>query len=370
MQGADPELFRKKKGDESAAGVLPGFLLLCEKVGREPRFPCSLRAWKKTGDRNSKMHKPSIWRSERVKTLFPYALLVIPPLCWGGNAVLARGVVDILPPVSFAFWRWCIAFAILFPFTHHTLKKDWGAVLKSWKMILVLSFFGIACFNTLLYRAAHTTTAINISLIQTIMPAMIILISRAIFKETVKGLQLSGVILSIAGAVLIALKGKWNTLITMSFTEGDMLMLLAVLTYALYSALLRKRPAVNPLSFLTVTFGIGTLMLLPLYVLELLWTGGFPLEHAAILSIVYVALFPSIIAYFCWNRGIELIGANKAGLFMNLTPVFATAMAIIFLGESLEAFHVVGMVFIFGGMILFNRRGSKLSSFSVKKQDV
>ena len=303
------------------------------------------------------MHKPSIWKSTRVKVLFPYVLLLIPPLCWGGNAVLARGVVHILPPVSFAFWRWCIAFVILFPFTRHTVKKDWGAVVQSWKMIFVLSFFGIACFNTLLYRAAHTTTAINVSLMQTIMPAMIILISWVIFKETIRGLQLVGVILSIFGAVFIALKGKWSTLITMSFTEGDMLMLLAVLTYALYSALLRKRPAINPLSFLTVTFGIGTLMLLPLYVAELVYTGSFPIEHAAILSILYVALFPSIIAYFCWNKGIELIGANRAGLFMNLTPVFATAMAIIFLGESLEAFHLVGMAFIFGGMIIFNRRG-------------
>ena len=230
-------------------------------------------------------------------------------------------------------------------------------MVQSWRIVLVLSFFGIACFNTLLYRAAHTTTAINVSLMQTIMPAMIILISRIIFKETIRGLQLVGVVLSIFGAVFIALKGKWNTLITMSFTEGDILMLVAVVTYALYSALLRKRPAINPLSFLTVTFGIGTLMLLPPYVLELFWTGSFPLQHAAILSILYVAIFPSIVAYFCWNRGIELIGANRAGLFMNLTPVFATAMAIVFLGESLEAFHLVGMAFIFVGMIIFNRRG-------------
>ena len=303
------------------------------------------------------MTKSSVWKNPRIKAAFPYVLLLVPPLCWGGNAVLARGVVDILPPVSFAFWRWCIAFAILFPFTRHTLKKDWPIVLESWKIILVLSFFGTACFNTLLYRAAHTTTAINVSLMQTTMPATIILISRAFFKETIRGFQLVGVILSIVGASIIALKGKWHTLIAMSFTEGDLLMLLAVITYALYSALLRKRPSIYPMSFLTVIFGIGALMLLPLYVLELLWTGFFPLKHETILSILFVALFPSIIAYYCWNRGIELIGANRAGLFMNLTPVFATAMAIIFLGETVHSFHMVGMVFIFGGMILFNRRG-------------
>lgn len=303
------------------------------------------------------MTKPSIWKNPRIEAAVPYALLLVPPLCWGGNAVLARGVVDILPPVSFAFWRWCIAFTILFPFTRHTLKKDSTELFKSWKIILVLSFFGIACFNTLLYRAAHTTTAINVSLIQTIMPAMIILISRAFFKERIKKLQVAGVILCIVGASLIALKGKWNTLITMSFTEGDLLMFLAVFAYALYSAFLRKRPAVNPMSFLTVIFGIGTLMLLPLYVMEILSSGSFPLKPTAIFSILFVALFPSIIAYFCWNRGIEMIGANRAGLFMNLTPVFATIMAIIFLGESLQPFHITGMVFILGGMIIFNRRG-------------
>jgi drug/metabolite transporter (DMT)-like permease len=303
------------------------------------------------------MTKLPIWKSRRVKAAFPYALLLVPPLCWGGNAVLARGVVDILPPVSFAFWRWCIAFAILFPFARNSLKKDCTVMLKSWKIILLFSFFGIGCFNTLLYRAAHTTTAINISLIQTIMPAMIILISRIFFKESIRGLQLVGVILCIVGASLIALKGKWQTLITMSFTEGDLLLLLAVFSYALYSAFLRKRPAVNPLSFLTIIFGVGALMLLPLYIMELLLSGFFPLRYAAILSILFVALFPSIIAYFCWNRGIEEIGANKAGLFMNLTPVFATIMAIIFLGESIQTFHITGMAFIFGGMVIFNRRG-------------
>ncbi len=313
------------------------------------------------------MQESSIWKSSPIKDLFPYLLLLIPPLCWGGNAVIARGVINILPPVSFAFWRWAIAFLILLPFTRHSLKKDCGAIVHSWKMLLVLSFFGIACFNSLLYRAAHTTTAINVSLIQTIMPATIILISRILFHETIRRLQLAGVVLSIFGAVLIALKGQWNTLITMSFTEGDILMLVAVITYALYSALLRKRPLMNPLSFLTVTFGIGAFMLLPLYIFEIFWIGAFPLRHATIFSILYVALFPSIVAYFCWNRGIELIGANKAGLFMNLTPVFATTLAILFLNESLEIFHLVGMAFVFAGMILFNRPGSNLSSFAAKK---
>ncbi len=133
------------------------------------------------------------------------------------------------------------------------------------------------------------------------------------------------------------------------------MMMAAVILYALYSALLRQRPAIHPLSFLIYTFGLGILFLLPLYVWELSGSQTITLTHDVVLSILYVALFPSIVAYFCWNRGVEVIGANRAGLFINLIPVFASVLAILFLGETLQGFHIIGMALIFGGMILFNR---------------
>ena len=129
----------------------------------------------------------------------------------------------------------------------------------------------------------------------------------------------------------------------------------AVILYALYSALLRKRPAIHPLSFLVYTFGLGIIFLLPLYIWELAGSATLTVTYPVILSILYVALFPSIVAYFCWNRGVEVLGANRTGLFINLIPVFASILAILFLGETLQAFHIVGMVLIFSGMILFNR---------------
>jgi len=141
----------------------------------------------------------------------------------------------------------------------------------------------------------------------------------------------------------------------MSFAPGDILMMGAVILYALYSALLRQRPAIHPLSFLIYTFGLGILFLLPLYVWELSGSQTITLTRDVVLSILYVALFPSIVAYFCWNRGVEVIGANRAGLFINLIPVFASVLAILFLGETLQGFHIIGMALIFGGMILFNR---------------
>jgi len=289
--------------------------------------------------------------------LLPYFLLLIPPLCWGGNAVLARGVVDVVPPVSLAFWRWIAALAILLPFTFGHVKRDWKTAMDSWQWLLVLSFLGVSCFNSMLYTAAHTTTAINVSLMQTAMPAMIILISWIVFKEKISSIQLVGVMVSMVGACFIVVRGQWRILLTMELVKGDVLMLIAVFVYALYSALFRKRPSIHPLSLLVLTFGWGALMLLPLYIWELVVVGPFSLSLAALMSILYVAVFPSVVAYFCWNRGIELIGANRAGLFTYLIPVFASVMAILFLGETLRGYHVMGMVLILVGMVIFNRRG-------------
>ena len=289
------------------------------------------------------------------RSSLPYLLTALAPLCWGGNIVLARGVADIIPPVSFAFWRWTIAFIILLPFTWSRARQDWPRVIKSWKIMSVLSILGISFFNTILYTAMHTTTAINGAMIQTTMPAVIILVTLLLFKETVSKLQILGVAVCILGAFIVILRGRWATLLGMSFAPGDILMMGAVILYALYSALLRQRPAIHPLSFLIYTFGLGILFLLPLYVWELSGSQTITLTRDVVLSILYVALFPSIVAYFCWNRGVEVIGANRAGLFINLIPVFASVLAILFLGETLQGFHIIGMALIFGGMILFNR---------------
>jgi len=289
------------------------------------------------------------------RTAWPYLLTAVAPLCWGGNIVLARGVADIIPPVSFAFWRWTIAFVILLPFTWRTARQDWSRVAKSWKIMSVLSILGISVFNTMLYTAVHTTSAINGAMIQTTMPAVIILATLVMFKEKVTRLQILGVAICIIGAFIVILRGRWDTLLGMSFVKGDILMMGAVIVYALYSALLRQRPAIHPLSFLIYTFGLGVIFLLPLYIWELAGSATMTLTFQVILSILYVALFPSIVAYFCWNRGVEVIGANRAGLFINLIPVFASILAILFLGETLQAFHIIGMALILGGMILFNR---------------
>ena len=299
--------------------------------------------------------RPSSVPQNRSFNWRPYLLLAVAPLCWSGNIVLARGVVDLIPPVTLAFWRWTVAALLLWPFAYPFARKDWPLFTRHWKIMVFLSLVGISGFNTLLYMAVHTTTAINGALIQTTMPAVIILISLLAFKEKVTRLQSLGVALCILGAGLVVLRGRLSTFLDLSFVQGDLLMLVAVLLYAFYSAYLQRRPLIHPLSFLIYTFVLGALGLLPLYLLELIYSPPFDLNTKAVASVLYVAAFPSIVAFFCWNRGVELIGANRAGLFINFIPVFASIMAIIWLGESLRAFHLIGMLLIFGGMVLFNR---------------
>lgn len=290
----------------------------------------------------------------RPKALIPYALLTVAPLCWAGNIVLARGVIDLISPATFAFGRWTMAFLIVLPLGWRHVRRQWPVVRRGWKSLLLLSLLGISCFNTLLYTAVHTTTAINGALIQTAMPAVIILINLLFYSEKSNAVQLTGVFVSIAGAALIVLRGDVGTLMALSFVKGDLLMIIAVSLYALYSVLLRKRPVIHPLGFLAVTFGLGALGLLPLCLREVVTAGLPEPDWRVVGSIFYVAVFPSILAYFSWNRGVELIGANRAGLFVNLVPLFASVLAVLFLDESIRWFHFVGALMIFGGVRLFH----------------
>ena len=269
--------------------------------------------------------------------------------------MLAKGVANLIPPVALAFWRWAIAFLILLPLTWPYVKRDWKTALAGWKILGLLALFGITSFNTLLYMAVHTTTAINVALIQTTISAIIILISWMLYGDRVSWIQALGVTLCVAGAGVVVLKGRWQALVDLAVVQGDLIMIVAVIFYSLYSALLPKRPNIHPMSFLVYSFGLGCMGLLPFYLWEMSVLGTFPLTPGVACSIGYVALFPSIVAYFCWNRGVAVIGPNRTGLFINLIPVFAAILAIVFLGESLEAFHLAGMVLILLGFVMFNR---------------
>jgi drug/metabolite transporter (DMT)-like permease len=276
-------------------------------------------------------------------------------LCWAGNIVLGKGVANLIPPVALAFWCWAVAFLILLPLTWPYVKRDLHTAFAGWKMICLLAFFGVTTFNTLLYLSVHTTTAINVALIQTTMPAVIIIMSLIVYSERITWLQTAGVMLCMTGAGVVVLKGSWRALVDMALVQGDLVMLLAVVFYASYSALLPKRPNIHPFSFLTYAFGVGCLGLLPVYIWEWVSVGAFAVTPKTLGSIAYVEVFPSIVAYFCWNQGVAVIGANRTSLFINLIPIFTAILAILFLGESLKIYHLAGMGLILIGFTLFNR---------------
>lgn len=286
----------------------------------------------------------------------PYLLLVITTLSWAGNTVLARGVVEVLPPLTLAFWRWLTALLLLLPFAWPFLKRDWPVVRASLPILALISLAGVSCYNTFLYIGVQTTTAINSGLILATGPAAIVLMSRLVLGQRISPAQAAGLLLSFAGVALVIAQGSASALARLAFVRGDLWVVGSVLASAVFSVFLRFRPKLHPASLVFCTFVLGLLFLLPFYAWERAIYPPVDFTPGVISSILYVAVAPSIIAFFCWNRGIELIGPNRAGLFLYLTPVFVAALAWLFLGEALYWYHFAGMLLIFGGMILFNRR--------------
>lgn len=294
---------------------------------------------------------------KKPETARPYVLLSLAVLFWAGNFILGRAVRADVPPIALAFWRWAIASLLVCGPALAALRRDWGTIGQHWPILLLLAGTGVATFNTLVYMGLQHTVAINAFLMQTLMPVFIVILSFVLFRERINRGQAGGVILCLIGAITIIVQGDLQVMLNLSLNPGDLLVLLAVISYAGYTVLLRKRPAIHPLSFLAVTFVIGTLMLLPLYLWESLMVRPIQWNGVTLLSVGYVGIFPSIISYLCYNRGVERIGANRAGLFLYLMPVFGSAMAVFFLSESFRWFHWAGIVLIASGIVTTLRGG-------------
>lgn len=285
----------------------------------------------------------------------PYLLLTLAVLFWAGNFILGRAFHAEIPPVALAFWRWLgAAVLITWPALPH-LRRDQAALCRAWPAILLLALLGIAAFNTLAYSGLQYTQAINAFLIQSLMPVMIVVLSFLLFHERVSFLQTLGIIVSLSGAVMIITRGQIGNLWSLSFNHGDVLVTAAIACYAGYSVMLRKRPQAHPLAFICTIFWIGTILLLPLYVWETLNVAVMQVKLTSLMVIAYVMVFPSIVSYLCYNRGVELVGANRAGLFIHLMPVFGSLMAVVFLGEAFRWFHSAGVILIGIGIYMATR---------------
>lgn len=289
----------------------------------------------------------------------PYLLMALATLFWAGNFVLGRAVSGEVPPVGLAFWRWFGGALVVAAFALPRLRADWPTIRASAGILLLLSFLGIAVFNTLIYTGLRFTTAISALLMQSAQPVVIIIFSFLLFRDTVTPRQIAAVAISLVGVLVIIAQGNMAALGALSLNIGDLIVLVAVFSYAAYTALLRRRPRIHPLSFLFVTFLVGAAMLLPLYVWESLSGAPMRLNLVTLGAVGYVVIFPAILAYLCYNRGVELLGANRAGHFFHLQPVFGTLLAILFLGERFQLFHAAGIGLIIAGILLATlRRGS------------
>lgn len=282
----------------------------------------------------------------------PALLLVLAVLFWAGNFVLGRAVREAVPPVALAFWRWTLAGLLVAPFGARSLWRDRSLVRAHLPAVLLLSLIGIATFNTLVYLGLHTTTALNAFLLQALMPVFIVLIGRIVFRDRVVPLQGAGIVLSLVGAIVVVVHGDLGQLLGLQLEPGDALVLIAVISYAGYSAFLRSRPPLEPMAFLLLIFALGSAMLLPFYLWESLSGHPVRLTLTALASFAYVGVFPSILSYLAFNRGVELLGAARAGLFMHLLPLFGAVLSVLLLGERLHPYHGLGAVFIVGGIVL------------------
>jgi drug/metabolite transporter (DMT)-like permease len=286
----------------------------------------------------------------------PYLLLSLTSLFWAGNSIVGRTVAGHFPPLTLSFLRWLFAFLIILPFAWRNLQNDWPAIRSKLGVMIVMSICGIAAFNTLLYSALEYTTALNAVLLQSSTPLFVAAWSLALLRARLTVMQGMGIFVSLIGVLVIIMHGDLTKLANIEFNRGDLLILLALFIFGIYSALVSRRPAIQQTSFLAFTFGCGALCLLPLFVWEL-FARPLPEPTAPnLFAMIYVAVFPSILAYVCYNRGVQLIGPNRSAPFFHLVPAFGSAMAIVFLGEQPQLFHLVGYVMVLAGIFVASRR--------------
>lgn len=288
----------------------------------------------------------------------PYLLLSLTSLFWAGNIVLGRYAAGHVPPVALGFIRWTGAFLLLIAFAWPFLKRDWPAIRAHLGVMLALTLAGITIYNTMAYWGLQYTQAINALLIASVHPLLVAGWSLILYRERLTGWQTLGISLSLCGVLLILTRGDFAVLRELRFNVGDVVFFCAQILYSFYATLIKSRPNIHPMSFLAFTIGVGALFLSPVYAAELASGRTFPFDLKSLLILGYIAVFPSLLAYLFFNRGIELIGPNRAAPFYHLIAVFGSVLAIVFLGERPEWFHGVGYGLVIAG-IYIGTRGHK-----------
>ena len=285
-------------------------------------------------------------------------MLVCATLFWAGNFMVGKlAFLENIPPMSLVFFRWLLVWIILLPFTYKDILKNKDIILSNLPVLSFLALTSVGLFNTFTYLALVHTQVINASLFNTAIPAMIIFLCFLLKIEKTNKFQIFGLIISVFGILSIITKLDLNILLSLNFNKGDLIMIGGVITWGLYSSFLKKKKFTLPLLTLVhVLCTFGLIFILPQFLYELSHGLTVKLNTNLGLTLIYLALFPSIGSYYCWAGAVSIIGANRAGIFLSLIPLFSTIFAILFFNEKFLFFHFIGSVLIILGLFLSNKK--------------
>jgi drug/metabolite transporter (DMT)-like permease len=286
----------------------------------------------------------------------PGLLLTLTAIFWAGNVVIGRAIVGVIPPVTLACLRWTLAALILLPFAWPHLKGDAPTLLRRWRIMLFLGFIGPGCYNTLSYLGLLSTQAMNGLVLNAAGPMFIALAAWILFRDRIEGVQLAGMIAGFAGVLLIVGKGDFGALAHLGFNPGDILLIVGMVAWSIYTACFRIRPRVSWQSFNFVSYAIAGIANVPFAMIEHSFGREMQANAVTFATIAYVAVFPSLLAYIFYNRGVELLGPARAGFYLFLVPVFGAILAMVALGERLHWYHAVGFTLIIAGVLLGTRK--------------
>ena len=287
-----------------------------------------------------------------------YIFLILATLFWSGNFIVGK-VASIyeIPPFTLNFYRWTFAWLILAPFTLKEIIQKKNHILENIKLILVLGITSITIFNSIVYYSLNFTQVISGVLMISTIPVMIIFFSWIFKIEKTNIYQILGVIFSLLGVAIIVTQADLDILINLNFNKGDLWMVVAMFSWAIYSALLRKKKFdLSQASLLEVIISAGLILLLPAYLIEKALGYELNVNVPFILTLSYVVLFPGLASFICWIKGISIIGPNRAGIFLHLMPIFSTVLAILIFKEQFMNYHLFGAVFIISGIFLSSRK--------------
>jgi drug/metabolite transporter (DMT)-like permease len=294
----------------------------------------------------------------RWRVLLPYAALTVTMMCWGGNWVVGRAIRGDMPPIALNFWRWAVALLILAPFALPRLRGQGAVLRRHWRLLAGLGGSGVVMFQLLAYLGLQSTTTVNAVVMNSAAPIFIIMCSWLIDRDGASPRQIAGMVISFLGIVTIMEEGNLAALADFKVKLGDVVILSAMPFWGLYAVLLKRRPReLDPIGLLFSIAVAGVVMLTPLYALETAFIRTPALTPGSVEAALYVGIFASIVAFFCWNYGASVVGPNRAGFMLHLLPAFGTIFAIIFLGESLHLYHVIGIGTILVGVLLATSAG-------------